>query len=57
MPLKFGIKNIGETIKNPTYLMITLNPKPEVPTFMSLDRGKYITIEQINDYLLKKTLG
>lgn len=57
MPLKFGIKNIGDTIKNPTYLMITLNPKPEVPTFMALDRGKYTTIDQINDYLLKKTLG
>lgn len=44
LPLKFGLKNIGDTLKNVMYLMVSLNPTPKVPEFIPLDRSKYVTL-------------
>lgn len=55
--MKFGLKNLGDTLKNVMYLMVSLSPAPKVPMFIPLDRNKYSTLEQTNDYLTKRTLG
>jgi hypothetical protein len=44
LPLKFGLRNLGDSLKNAMYLMVSLSPTPKVPSFLPLDRSKYSTM-------------
>lgn len=57
LPLKFGLKNLGQPLRNSLYMMISFSPSPKLPIFLPLDRSKYCKINQINDYLVKRQLG
>jgi len=34
-----------------------LNSKPFVPQFLEIDNSKYVNMQQVNEYLVGRTLG
>lgn len=44
IPLRFGLRNVGEPVRNAMYLMISLSPSQKVPNFMTIDRSQNVSL-------------